>query len=239
MTEKPSYFSDNVGRHLFVPEIYRFDERAKLLDYLFHNPFAQLFSGTEEGLQASATPLILDPEPEQEATAGELVFLGHVAARNPQCRAIEQGAPALAVVTGADAYISPAWFLEANTVPTWSFIAVHLRGRFEPVSDSQESMRILGKTIDHMEQRLGLSGQPKPWSLELAPPQRVEMLCEHILAFRLIVHTLEGVRRLNQDKSETDRRSIIAGLRGSAQQGAAEVARLMSEQLEPNIRQGG
>jgi transcriptional regulator len=57
----------------------------------------------------------------------------NLARANPQWRGVADGAPALAVVTGPDAYVSPAWYPSKDehgrVVPTWNYSQVHLSGR--------------------------------------------------------------------------------------------------------------
>ena len=51
----------------------------------------------------------------------------HLVRSNPIART-EGPIPALLAVQGPDAYISPDWYGAADQVPTWNYIAVHLRG---------------------------------------------------------------------------------------------------------------
>src|SRR4029079_15177149 len=56
-----------------------------------------------------------------------------LARANPQGPGAADGAPALAVVTGPDAYVSPAWYPSKDehgrVVPTWHYSHVHLNRR--------------------------------------------------------------------------------------------------------------
>ena len=59
-----------------------------------------------------------------------------MAKANPHWRAITEdaeGTPALAVVTGSQAYVSPSWYASkaehGRVVPTWNYSAVHFTGR--------------------------------------------------------------------------------------------------------------
>lgn len=59
-----------------------------------------------------------------------LIF--HMALANPHWRTIKDAAPALAVVTGAEAYVSPSWYAtkaeHGRVVPTWNYSAIHFTG---------------------------------------------------------------------------------------------------------------
>ena len=59
-------------------------------------------------------------------------LVAHMAKANPHWRAISDGMPALVIVTGPEAYISPSWYASkaehGRVVPTWNYLAVHLTG---------------------------------------------------------------------------------------------------------------
>ena len=66
-----------------------------------------------------------------DEAGGRLVL--HMARANPHWKAIEPGTAALAVVSGPEAYVSPAWYAtkaeHGKVVPTWNYSAVHFTGR--------------------------------------------------------------------------------------------------------------
>ncbi len=59
-------------------------------------------------------------------------LVAHMAKANQHWRAITDGMPALVIVTGPEAYISPSWYASkaehGRVVPTWNYLAVHLTG---------------------------------------------------------------------------------------------------------------
>src|SRR5690242_4048306 len=67
----------------------------------------------------------------------------HLARANPHWRAVplDGDVPALAVVTDAEAYVSPAWYAtkeeHGRVVPTWNYSAVHLTGRVRRHEDPE------------------------------------------------------------------------------------------------------
>ncbi|WP_250458792.1 FMN-binding negative transcriptional regulator [Microbulbifer litoralis] len=211
----------DVGEKLFAPAHYGFTERQALLQFVAGQPFAQLVSNACGDLRVTATPLFHEPE------SGGLNFIGHIARRNAHCEAIEDGERAVALFCGPDAYISPRWFRDRPGVPTWSYLSVQLRGYFNAIRDREETMSVLRRSIEQMEALAHRDGE-RPWTLSEAPESLVERLSEGVLAFRFVGERIEGVRRLNQDKGEVDRESIMAGLSGSPQRGAAAILELMS-----------
>lgn len=53
----------------------------------------------------------------------------HLMRSNPIVRALAEPVSAVVAVSGADSYISPDWYKTPDQVPTWNYVAVHLRGR--------------------------------------------------------------------------------------------------------------
>ena len=68
-------------------------------------PLAVLITNGPGGIHASHLPMLYDPEP---APLGTL--LAHVARPNLQWRDASEPARALAIFSGPDAYVTPAWY---------------------------------------------------------------------------------------------------------------------------------
>lgn len=60
-------------------------------------------------------------------------FLTHLAAANPQSRLVADGRPVLCQFLGPHGYISPTWYEEPGSVPTWNYVQVVVSGRLRPL----------------------------------------------------------------------------------------------------------
>ena len=207
----------DAGKQVFIPDHYVFDSTAEMLNFIEQHPLAQILTTDQQGFKASATPLIQVGEP------NELEFIGHIAKRNPQAKSILNGIDVMALFNGPNAYVSPRWFKINNTVPTWNYLSIQLRGTFEVITEPQELFKVLRLTIEHMEQLTG----GEPWVLEQAPQELVNRLAKMIVAFKFHGTSIEGVKRLAQDKDVTDIRNIQHHLQHSCQSGAQDIASLM------------
>ena len=215
--------ASNVGVKSFIPSYYRFNTRQQLLGMIAERPLAQVTSVSRDEVMASATPLF------HCLRDGEESFFGHLAKRNPHASVLRDKQPVLALFVGPDAYISPRWFQEHWTVPTWNYVSVQLRGELSVVTDRVDTWDILNRTIQRMENSPQFDSDTAPWSLNDAPGELVERLSEMVVAFRIRNCHLEGVQRLCQDKSPVDFRSIREGLSEQLRPGSQEIARLMAE----------
>ena len=75
--------------------------------------------------------------------------LFHVARHNPLVKLADGTSSWLLAVTGADAYVSPDWYVSPDQVPTWLYQAVHLTGTVRPLSDDE-----LGAADRHAQRQI-------------------------------------------------------------------------------------
>ena len=123
---------------------------------------------------------------------------------------IAVGLPAVAVlaVSGADHYISPDWYGTADQVPTWNYIAVHLRGVLTPMPPES-----LEPHLDALSARQEADLAPKPaWTSAKMRDGVMQRMMRMILPFRLMISAVDGTWKLNQNKSATARAGVIAAL---------------------------
>jgi transcriptional regulator len=129
---------------MYTPAHFAETDLSKLHAAIESYSFGTLISRHEEALTASHLPLLLKRDGGTPAQFGTL--LGHMAKANTQW---EQGVgkEVLAIFSGPHAYISPTWYQEEKTVPTWNYLAVHAYGRLDLVRDSREKLDILRQTV--------------------------------------------------------------------------------------------
>lgn len=147
----------------------------------------------------------------------------HLARSNAIARAALP-APALLAVQGPDAYVSPDWYGVPDQVPTWNYVAVHLRGVLSPMEAEG-----LEPQVDALSAEFeGRIADKRPWTKHKMGDGVMERMMRGILPFRLEVTDVQGTWKLGQNKTAEARAGVIAAL--EAQGGmAAEVARLMRE----------
>jgi transcriptional regulator len=182
------------------------------------HPFALLVTHDGAETYATSAPIFYVADDRED------VMVGHMARRNPHAAALSAGQKALAVFSGPHAYISAAWYRDRPTVPTWNYLAAHVRGRLDPIDDPGEQLSILRRTAEIMER-----GAAAPWTLDQAPPGRVDFLLPMIRSFRITVERVEGVTKLNQTHGPADRLRVMEQLLAGDDPGGREIARLMAQ----------
>jgi transcriptional regulator len=145
----------------------------------------------------------------------------HLARSNPIARA-GLPMPALLAVAGPDAYVSPDWYDLPDQVPTWNYVAVHLRGVLEPLPEDALRPHVDALSADHEGRITGKT----PWTSAKMSEGAMPRMMRMILPFRMRVQAVEGTWKLSQNKPDAVRdRAADALDRGN--DAARQIAALM------------
>jgi transcriptional regulator len=155
-----------------------------------------------------------------EGPRGTLV--AHVARADPIARVLGDGREALAVFAGPRAYVSPRW-CPSGGLPTYNYVAVHVYGRPHPLDEREAVLAHLAELAEAHERRA-----PDPWSPASAEDGKIAGLLPHITAFALEIDTIEGKRKLSQNRAREDRDGIAAGLREQGSEQDTAIAEAMA-----------
>ncbi len=205
---------------MYTPPDFRDDDKDSIRTTIHSAGLASFVTATPDGPVATPLPLFLD---ETEGEHG--VLYGHLARANPQWRQPPLG-DALAIFSGPDAYITPAWYPAkketGKVVPTWNYIAVHAYGPVEFFTDTDRLLAIVQRLTDQHER-----DRATPWAVSDAPPDFINALLRGIVGLRMPVTRIEGKRKMSQNKSDADRSAIAAGLSASNRPSDRQVASLI------------
>jgi transcriptional regulator len=181
---------------------FREDDQARALVTARERGFGVLTVAGPEGVLASHVPFVL----EATTVAAHLSRAGAVARR------LRDGpAQALLIVSGPDAYISPDWYGVEDQVPTWNYVAVHLRGtlRLLPAAALRPHLERLSAT--HEAQ---LAPKP-PWTMNKMTPGVAERMMRQIVPVEMTVASVEATFKLNQNKTEAARLAAADAVEGA------------------------
>ncbi len=210
---------------MYVPTFNALTDRDEIRRLVRTVGSADLVAATEaEGFPlATRLPVIWDERRDR------LVF--HMARANPHWKAIaartDQPVPALAVVTGPEAYVSPGWYASkaehGRVVPTWNYSAVHFAGHVT-VHDDREWLRAaVTELTDLHETPRG----NKRWAVTDAPASYIDRSLRAIVGVELAITRIEAKAKLSQNRDEADIRGVVAGLRSEGGGREREVADAM------------
>ena len=169
---------------------------------------------------ASSLPFYLD-----YAEDGTPRALFHVARHNPLVRLADGVTPWVLAVNGADAYVTPDWYVSADQVPTWLYQAVHLTGPVRALSEAELTVQVDALSAKFENRLL----PKKPWTSGKMTPGRFEAMRKAIVGLSMRVEDVEGSFKLNQHKSEADYAAVATGLAAMADTDSKMIAQLMRE----------
>jgi transcriptional regulator len=154
----------------------------------------------------------------------------HVARNNPLIKCADGKTSWLMAVNGADAYVSPDWYVSPDQVPTWLYQAVHLTGMVRTLSDDE-----LGLHLDALSAKFeGWLAPKTPWMSSKMTAGRLDAMKKAIVGMVMSVDEVEGSFKLNQHKSDAD---YVGAANALAQQPQAAAQVLAGEMraLRPQL----
>lgn len=133
----------------------------------------------------------------------------HLVRSNPIVQSLKQE-PQKAVISvlGGDSYISPDWYFVDDQVPTWNYIAVHLRGVIE-LLPQDEIHNVLERLSASMEKRLL---PKKPWVSAKMNQDVYQKMLRQIVPVRMAVTEINGTWKLSQNKPDEVRMNAADGI---------------------------
>jgi transcriptional regulator len=204
---------------VYIPASFAETDTTKLHDFMRRYSFAILTSHGQDGLVASHLPLLLDV-----STGPKGRLIGHLARANPHWRRLE--GEVMAIFSGPHTYVSPSWYEEGGTVPTWNYVAVHAYGIGHVVEDPDDLLDILRKSVHTYE-----SARPEPWVFDESAPH-VEKMLKSIVGFRVEITRLEGKWKISQNQPVERRQKVLRALEARTDEDSKAIAALMREALD-------
>ena len=202
---------------MYIPKLYREEDREKILEFLKQNNFPALV--TYDGEKPIATHL---PVEVLENENGSLTILGHMSRANPQWRSFGEQ-EVLLIFQGAHTYISPRWYDHVN-VPTWNYMMAHVYGKVRLV-EGEELHSLLSRLVKNHE-------EPTAYSLEALPQDFVQKEMNGVVGFAVDVTRVDAGYKLSQNRNDGDHENIIRELEGRGDENSAAVAKSMRTMRE-------
>lgn len=174
--------------------------------------FAAIFAATPDGPRVAHAPVLLS------ADASTLQF--HLARGNGLTKHLD-GANALAVVQGPDAYVSASWYADPDRVPTWNYVAIELEGAARRLDDDALVAQLDALSAQH-EARIGAN---PPWTRTKMNPAQFSRMTGAIVGFEMRIAAWRPTLKLSQDKPADERERVAAGLDATGHGALAQLMR--------------
>lgn len=202
---------------MYAPPMFNLTDAAAIRGVIRAHPFATLVSTGEDGAPyVSHLPLI---HAEDASENGHLI--GHVARANPHWKLFGK-VPTVAIFGGANAYISPSWYVSDDMVPTWNYQVVHAHGTPAIVADDTAALDVVVRLSAFFEASL-----PKPWTIDKMTPGKALQMMKGIVAFTMPVVRFEAKSKIGQNRATTDQRGAADALLALGGAGNTAIGELM------------
>jgi len=186
---------------MYSPKFNQVADRSILLEAMRTYSFAILFGPKSEGdapapLVATHLPLVVKDE-------GEYGLIeGHFAKANRHWQALA-GRETLVVFPGPHSYVSPTFYVDPLSVPTWNYIAIHAYGTLALVEDEAGKNELLAGLIQQNEPAFADQWRAMPEGF------RRTMLAG-IVGFRIPIARIEGKFKISQNRDPQERINVHA-----------------------------
>jgi transcriptional regulator len=180
---------------MYLPK--QFDHPAHARTIIRENPFASLISNDDDGFPfVTHLPIKLQPNENPTDDVASDLLLGHVARGNPHAKYISQRPEVLLTFMGPHAYMSPAVYPDLVRVPTWSYLAVHIKAVVRILEGEEAKDAILKQLIADHEPTYA-----QQW--RQLPATYTEPMLNAIVAFEMRILNLQTKVKLNQHRPES------------------------------------
>lgn len=203
---------------MYTPRHNREDDPETLSAFVREVGFGVLVSPGEGGrVEATHLPYRLDTSDDPRNPATWRMEL-HLARMNPQARTLDGGAEVLVIVQGPHAYVSATLHAPPESVSTWNYAAVHLRGTARTTREPEALRRMVeALTLDYETAAM------------LRNPGYEDRLLERIVGVEIAVTGVEARFKLSQKETPETKQNVIDYLAASERPDDRATAALMAK----------
>ena len=192
--------------------LFRSEDRTLFETLIDEIGFGMVFLTTPDGPRVAHTPLL---------STGDGAVQFHLARGNALTRHLD-GASALVTVNGPDGYVSPRWYADRDTVPTWDYVALELEGRVRRMDEDGLEALLHALILRHEARIAG-----EPWSAAEASEALWRRQLGGIAGFELEVLAWRPTIKLSQKRSPAERAAIAGGLDAAGSPALASLMRTL------------
>jgi transcriptional regulator len=162
--------------------------------------FATLVTPSRDGLIATHLPFVFEREQGERGT-----LFAHMARANAHASVLGEGGQSLVIFQGPHGYISPSWYADRATAPTWDYIAIHCYGRtvIHGIDEAEANIERLIAAVE--------SHDDSKWSMGELQRNDVDAMLRNIVSFEMPVMRIDAKFKLNQ--GERPERTRVAAER--------------------------
>jgi transcriptional regulator len=203
---------------MYLPNHFKIQNFEKILNFLKNNNFGTIYSCFENVHSASHLPFLI------ESREDKIFLSSHFAKANPHWKNLN-GRDALIVFLGPHVYISPEWYEEEKSVPTWNYVAVHLTGKITLIENELDLGGILQKLVlEHERSDSSWIYNPKS--------DFSKGLHKAIIGFTIEVNDIQAKWKLSQNHTLERKNKVISKLQEKTDDNSRAIAQFMKDEIK-------
>jgi transcriptional regulator len=204
---------------MYIPPPNRIEDREPINAFIQAHSFATVISNGGGKTVASHLPVLFDEQSN--------VLRSHMARANGQWKQFADGGEVLCIFHGPHAYISPSWYDQQHTVPTWNYAVVHVYGKPSLVDEAELKQIVLDTTAKFESTR------QTPWKIPLSE-QEIAAMLKAIVGFRIEVVRVEAKFKFGQNRSREDQEKMLRNLQAAPDDESRALGRFIATCRERN-----
>ena len=187
---------------MYTPKPFELTDTSEAVAFMQRYSFGTLITVIDGEPVATHLPFVIKQD------GNQVILSSHLARPNVQSQHL-LNSTSLVVFTEPHAYIAPKHYEKELNVPTWNYIAVHAYGKATIVTDEREQLAALEEMIASYD-----NDYLKQWAT--LPADYKQKMAKGIVGFNITVTSLQGKKKLSQNRTDIDRQSVIQALESSA-----------------------
>ena len=201
---------------MFIPKIYKSEDRELMKKIISENGFALLISDKEK-LSATHSMFLLN-----ENDLENIYLETHISKANFQAKVLKDDDEVLCDFLGAHSYISSSWYEKMN-VSTWNYEAVQIRGTIKLMNDDE--------LYNHLEKLTFKYEKPQkcPMLVENMGDEFVKKEMKGAFGIKIYPTEIFIAKKLSQNRNEVDFKNIISELENSGNENSIKIAEEMAK----------
>lgn len=181
---------------MYIPDEFNVNDLKKIIKFVKENNFGIVLSIHDNEIYNTQVPLLLSNENDN------IILKGHMARKNKQW-IYAKGNKVTVLFTGPHSYISPLYYHDKESVPTWDYITVRMDGTMK-MMDKEEMESFLLSLSKYFDE--------KWFNEENYKKDYYKKMENEIVGFKINVETIRGKFKLSQNRGIDDMKSVSINL---------------------------
>lgn len=204
---------------MYKSAVFTTENQNEVLDFMNQNAFVTLIGFDGDFPIATQVPVIV------AINQDSIQLFGHVMTKTDHCRAFEKHPNVLVMFTGAHAYISAAVYENPQSVSTWNYKTVQVKGTIK-LLNPDDTYQTIKRLTDQYE-----NPEKSPAAFHKMNEDYLQKNLKAITGFEILVTQIDHVFKLSQNHSVKNKENIISNLENNGDALSHEVAKEMKKIL--------